>query len=272
MDLKAYIESGILEQYVLQSLGEQERKEVECMSHIYPEIKTALNEIALSFENYLDIQKVEPPSHLKDKIKSKLSKEPIKEFSVLVKQTDAFQSGKVISFSGVKNWALAASLITAFAAVALYFNERTTAFTHKEELVSVNHKLNNQEEQLAQFEKKWTTWNNPQSRIILLNGLPQKASGSSVAVLWDSLQQTVFLDLVHLPSAPQGKQYQLWAIKEGSPVDLGVFDIPSKTSMQPIAMNSIDKAEAFAITLEKTGGSAAPTLEEMYALGKVSNP
>lgn len=272
MDVRAYIESGILEQYVLQSLGDQERREVECMSHIYPEIKTALNEITSSFENYLDVQKVEPPSYLKDKIKSELSKEHISEISIEGKQTDSLKSAKVIPLGGLKNWALAASLITAFSTVALYFNERAAVFSYQKELVSVNDQLNKQEDQLALFEKKWSTWNNPQSRIILLNGLPQKASGSSVAVLWDSLNQTVFLDLVHLPSVPQGKQYQLWAIKEGTPVDLGVFDIPSNTSMQPIAMNPIDRAEAFAITLEKTGGSAAPTLEEMYVLGKVSNP
>lgn len=272
MDVRAYIESGILEQYVLQSLGDQERREVECMSHIYPEIKTALSEITFSFENYLEVQKIEPPAELKDKIKAKLSKESVNQIPAVRTQDPNKNSAKTIPFSGIQKWALAASLITAFSAAGLYLNERATVFNYQKDLIAINHKLNTQQDQLTQFENKWSTWQNPQSKFIVLSGLPQKALGSSVMVLWDSLNQTVHLDLVHLPKAPQGKQYQLWAIKAGVPVDLGVINLPSGDLLQPIAMNPIDKAEAFAITLEKTGGSAAPTLEEMYVLGKVSNP
>jgi anti-sigma-K factor RskA len=36
-----------------------------------------------------------------------------------------------------------------------------------------------------------------------------------------------------------------------------------------IPMKNIPKAEAFAITLEKAGGSPTPTLTAMYVMGKV---
>ena len=35
-------------------------------------------------------------------------------------------------------------------------------------------------------------------------------------------------------------------------------------------MKVINHAEAFAITLEKQGGSKTPTMSEMYVMGKVS--
>ena len=34
-------------------------------------------------------------------------------------------------------------------------------------------------------------------------------------------------------------------------------------------MKNIPKAQAFAITLEKAGGSAAPTLEQLFVMGNV---
>ena len=44
VDVKAYIESGILESYVLGFASEQEVQEVRCLSHIYPEIAEELKE------------------------------------------------------------------------------------------------------------------------------------------------------------------------------------------------------------------------------------
>ncbi|RYE18361.1 MAG: anti-sigma factor [Sphingobacteriaceae bacterium] len=60
-------------------------------------------------------------------------------------------------------------------------------------------------------------------------------------------------------------QYQLWAIRKLKPVSLGVFDIGQKDSIIQ-SMMSIDKAAAFAVTLEPRGGSEKPTLKQMVAM------
>jgi anti-sigma-K factor RskA len=71
-----------------------------------------------------------------------------------------------------------------------------------------------------------------------------------------------------LPLASADQQYQLWAIKDGQPIDAGV--LPQQFAYSDlIAMKNIDNAQAFAITLEKKGGVASPTLTEMYVLGEV---
>jgi len=36
-------------------------------------------------------------------------------------------------------------------------------------------------------------------------------------------------------------------------------------------MKSFGRAEAFAITLEKTGGSPTPTMDQMYVIAKISS-
>ena len=85
-------------------------------------------------------------------------------------------------------------------------------------------------------------------------------------VFWNENNQ-VFLNPKNLPAAPTGKQYQLWAIVDGKPVDMGMYDPNNKSLVQE--MKTVSKPQAFAITLEKEGGSPTPTMEEMYVMGPI---
>jgi anti-sigma-K factor RskA len=67
-------------------------------------------------------------------------------------------------------------------------------------------------------------------------------------------------------------QYQLWAIVDGKPFDAGLL-IETKTADNKYniqKMKSFGKAEAFAITLEKKGGSATPSMDKMYVISKTT--
>jgi anti-sigma-K factor RskA len=66
---------------------------------------------------------------------------------------------------------------------------------------------------------------------------------------------------------PAGKQYQLWAIVDGKPVDAGMIDLNQPIVFQQ--MKTINSAQAFAVTIENVGGSATPSLETMCLLGNV---
>jgi anti-sigma-K factor RskA len=46
-----------------------------------------------------------------------------------------------------------------------------------------------------------------------------------------------------------------------------VFDTNTGTAL--VKMKNISKAQGFAITLEKKGGSPSPTMEQLYVLGNV---
>jgi hypothetical protein len=85
-------------------------------------------------------------------------------------------------------------------------------------------------------------------------------------VYWHTSKK-VFLEIKNLPAAPTGKQYQLWAIVDGKPIDMGMYDPKNKSKVQ--AMKSVEIPQAFAITLEKEGGNPTPTMEEMYMMGTI---
>lgn len=105
---------------------------------------------------------------------------------------------------------------------------------------------------------------NPKVLKVALLGVPGKEN-SSATLYWDTRNKLVYLDPSRLPKAPTGSQYQLWAIVDGKPLDAGVLqDCPG-----PCPLRTVQEAQAFAITLEKSGGSPTPTLSQMYVLGNV---
>lgn len=72
MDLKAYIESGILELYVLNMLGESASEEVRELTLSYPELAIEMEAIEKALENYALANAIEPPVTMKAKIEQVL--------------------------------------------------------------------------------------------------------------------------------------------------------------------------------------------------------
>ena len=70
MDPKKYIESGIIDDYVMGFVSEQEQREVQCLSKIYPEINEALRQAEDLMGTWALESAMEPPAGLKEKINS----------------------------------------------------------------------------------------------------------------------------------------------------------------------------------------------------------
>ncbi|MES1224123.1 MAG: anti-sigma factor, partial [Bacteroidota bacterium] len=113
-----------------------------------------------------------------------------------------------------------------------------------------------------------SVFRNTEFKTIVMKGLPAMDSTALAKVYWNKNSQEAFLDVSKLPLPPGDKQYQLWALVDGKPVDAGVFEVGATvTGLQKMKM--IPAAQAFAVTLEPRGGSVSPTLTAMYVLGNV---
>ena len=64
-DLKTYIESGILESYLLGLLSAAENEEVEAMIRIHPEIQSEIEVICATLEQYASAHAIEPDPAIK---------------------------------------------------------------------------------------------------------------------------------------------------------------------------------------------------------------
>lgn len=92
------------------------------------------------------------------------------------------------------------------------------------------------------------------------------ARASLASVYWNRLTKDVLIDFGKMPRVDDGQDYQLWAIVNGKPIDLGVFN-PANGQEQLAIMRDVDSPSAFAVTVEPRGGRPEPTLEAMVVLG-----
>jgi anti-sigma-K factor RskA len=99
-------------------------------------------------------------------------------------------------------------------------------------------------------------------QIATLKAQVAKFQQTNAVVVWDTDQRNGVLQLDKLPPPAPGKDYQLWVIDPSKPIPVsaGVLSVPSlgliRTSFHPV--QPVQSAAAFAISLEKSGGSMKP--------------
>lgn len=251
-----YISSGILESYVLGLVSPQEKQEVECMSKIYPEIKSELNALQGVMVNYASSFEKQPPAHLKAKIFAQMHFDEEKTNIVL-------EEKNVIVKPLWPKLSIAAALF--FGIMSIWSVQQN--FKLKADLLGLKEKNEGLFKESTFKENLLSLYKNPDIENFKLKGV-EKSPKSEVMLFWDKNKQEVNLLVESLPKTPSGKQYQLWCIIDGKPVDMGVLDKEFENKVLTIKAPKGSVA-AFAITLEKQGGSPTPTLEEMYVIGNV---
>ena len=72
---------------------------------------------------------------------------------------------------------------------------------------------------------------NPLMAIVKMPGVPNQSGSiqSGNCLLEYHQSKDVYLLVNHLPKPVPDKQYQLWAIVDGKPVDAGIFDMAEGT-------------------------------------------
>jgi anti-sigma-K factor RskA len=72
-----------------------------------------------------------------------------------------------------------------------------------------------------------------------------------------------------VPPVPAGKTYQVWVIDDGNPVSGGLFAPTDGTQAIPVD-GSVGNGSVVAVTVEDSGGAAAPTGKPVIASAPVS--
>jgi anti-sigma-K factor RskA len=251
VNIQEYISSGIAESYVLGLASPEERSEFEQMCLQYPEVLAARTAFELALEKQAMDNAIAPPAGLKNKILAEL---------------DSSSATKIVTMeqAPVKNlnWLkYAAAACVALLAGSIYLN---VSLSNKNK--SLQNNYNNTVAELGEVKKDIQTLiGNPNIKMASMKGMPVSPQ-SYATVYWDTTSHDVYLLTNNLPIPASNKQYQLWAIFDGKPVDLGVFDIKKERLL--IQAKNAQGAEAFAITLEEKGGSPTPK-GDMYVMGKL---
>ncbi len=272
MDTREYIESGIIEQYVLGLTSVDETADVEAMASKHNEIKQAI----LDFEMIVEQQAKENVIHAPSFVKTNIENVLFAEFaSTPVKQLSQYKGdGAVVrSLSSLKYIAAAAIILLLFSTgLNFYFYSAFKDSSNKyEALINERNTLqvNNAsyKTQLNELTQSLNVIEDSNMVNITMKGVKGRENNIAT-VFWNSQTKDVYLISNKMFKAPEGRQYQLWAIVDGKPVDAGMvaYDCNGVCRMS----KKIDHAQAFAITLEKEGGSVVPTMDQMYVFGKAS--
>jgi anti-sigma-K factor RskA len=267
VNLQEYIASGIIESYVMGLASESERAEFEQLCTQYPELVAARRDFEERLEEYALERAVPPPPEVKVKVLEAIGDTHSRQSPSLhpPKIVTMENSRSTVRPSGFLRLVAAASIILLIIMAALYYktsNENKDLSNTNDRL---NKKLNSTDSVLDRIVQEEKVVKDPNTTVVNMVGT-QVAPKSSANIYWDSTSSNVFLVVKNMPKLPTDQQYQLWALIDGKPKDLGVFDATDDKVI--LKMKNTQKAQAFAITIEQKGGSPSPTLRKMQSMGK----
>ena len=272
MNIEEYIASGIVESVVLGLASPAEAEEMMLLRKQYPQLDKAIIDFEQSLEQQGLRGAVSPPKQVKAELFNKLEHEFAKKPMEQVEQTEPeriFMTGTGIPrfWKYVAAAALILFIANTIGSYVLYnkYTELNSAYS-----LLQNNYLDLQEQNKSEKERFITMYRDMQMMqdslmaVVKMKGVAGKESNLAT-VYWDTRTKDVYLFSNNLPPAEPGKQYQLWAMVDGKPVDAGVIG----NCEGLCKLKNIPSAQAFAVTLEKAGGSPVPTMSSLYVMGSI---
>lgn len=255
MSTTELINSGDLELYVYGTLSESETNQIAELSKKEAAIK---NEIVSIEQSVLSLSSSFSPvisSEVYEKIKYKLGLKHRKVIKMKPKNKRSQYLG----------WA--AAIVLMFGAGYQYTQLSET----KDNLANIENENNTLELKNQQTLSVLAVVRDEKNTVVALAGQAVSPT-SSAKIYWNKKTEVVYVDASRLPEPPEGMVYQIWSLKllpQLTPTSIGLLADFKDNEQKLFAVEKTDDAEAFGITLEPAGGSKTPTMEQLYALGKV---
>tara|TARA_R110001592_G_scaffold97506_1_gene279258 strand:+ start:3688 stop:4488 length:801 start_codon:yes stop_codon:yes gene_type:complete len=265
MNTQSYIASGILEAYALGKLSVDEGRDVERLVALYPELKAHMDQLGDQ-----NTGKVRGNMDLKEAL-SKIEASEREAFIRVVEGSPNIQIKKV---NVVSRWSLVLILLLLVSLIfnMFFFGQMKKSQAKIREIAAQNssmaYKIESEIEKIDHLKLKMAHFLNDNNIHIRMagSGLSPTAYAN---VFWDKNTKAVFLSADNLPEPPKGHQYQLWAIEEGkAPVDAGVIEYSPWVQQLKTIEGTV---KAFAVTLEKEGGTVIPSTDRTYVIGSLEN-
>ncbi|MBV7531924.1 anti-sigma factor [Chitinophaga sp. sic0106] len=285
MDAQKVISSGIIELYVAGMATEPEVRELEAAMIQFPEVLAAVEEYRKSLEYYVAAQDLTPDNAIKASLLNQINNleangtEQTVLSSTMPQHPKATLMEETLTEEKRLSWKVvaAAAFVLLIGSVIMnffYYKKWKDFRDYKDKyqalMLSQNSIQSTNDKYKARLDELEQTLNVMEDPAVLKVNMPgTKLKPDAVAtVFWNTQNKQVYLKVNNLPEPAADKQYQLWAIVDGKPIDMGVFEMGDTAKLLQ-KMKVTDKVQMFAVTLESKGGAAQPTLEQMYVAGKL---
>ncbi len=262
--------------YVLGALDGEELREFENalknadaeMQQMYVEMKRVVLHLPLTAEE------MHPSPAVKERILNSIRSAPVHE--------DQGIAAKIASLLGFRNpqfgFAVSFALLMIAAGLGYYSMLLREVIRQRDQnIVSMQNDMSQQQKrfvllqnELVRKQELLNVLQSPKIDVVIMNGLEVNPAGYG-KIIWDPDKKSAILQISNLPAVPNGKDYQLWVIKDKKPISAGVFTVndplnESLFKIDELVETNKKSINAFAITLEPKGGVPQPT-GQMYLLG-----
>ncbi len=241
-----FLDSDILEKYLLGDTTKEETLKAERYITMYPEVKKTYDQLQDNLEAFAKMYARKTPDGLKEIILHSAKKE-----------------------KAVKNrfyrYAAAASIaIMIFAGSSYFLWNQNKSLQQENTLVTnqIKYLQENMQNQLEDMRNQFIVLNNPSTKKYALNGKREGKALKAVAYI-NPVKKLSYINVRNVPNLPEDKCFQMWAEVNGELVNLGVikqFDDKDKLLALPYAENAIGY-----ITVEPQGGNTSPTVKNIVA-------
>jgi RNA polymerase sigma factor (sigma-70 family) len=256
MDKEKFLQSGLLEQFVLGLTDESEDQLVQQHLQAFPELQKEVDEMRRALEQYAAQHAIPPPKHLRGQVLSEIDQLSGRGPVTLGRRSRTF------------SWSAVAIIALAIVGTWLFrgWQQSAREVTHLEaRYAALVDSCEKEREACAEQQNIYAMIQLPSTQKVLLTGTPV-APGQFALAYWNEDQQQGWLDPSALQVLPEDKQYQVWADVHGEMISIGLLPTADRGVM---VLNYLEEAESINITIEPLGGSDHPTVSQLVVNGLV---
>lgn len=244
--IKQFLDSDLLENYLLGTTSTEETLQVERYLAMYPEVRDTYVELQENLEMFAKLHAIKAPEALKGKILGRIRKENMAR-------------------KNFYRFAIAASFAVLMSTGASYFFWDQNQGLQEENTI-VSNKIDDLEEtmraQLEDVRNQFIVLQNPETKKFNVKGNKKAEELKAVAYV-NPVKKLSYINVSKLPNLPENQCYQMWAEVNGKMVNLGIIkeaDSQEKLLALPYSDNTVGY-----ITIGPKGGNQSPTVENIVA-------
>ena len=244
--LHSFLNSNLLNTYLVGETSLEESKEVEYFISNYPEVASAYEKLQDNLEIIAKAGAVDVPNTV---------------LAEILESLDASNETKVIQLVQTRKtpWysiaASAAAVLFAATSFMLYQKNQNLSYETNvvvEELYDLRSDINNNNSKLDELSRELMKLNNPDAKKYVFNGNERAKNLKTVAYI-NSVEKTSMIDVVTLPQLPKEQHYEIWAQLQDRMVNLGILDESDRKLKQ---IPYMEDALALSIKISTKGDEA----------------
>ncbi|RAJ14490.1 anti-sigma factor [Olleya aquimaris] len=242
--INTFLNSGLLNKYLIGQTSASETLEVEHYISEYPEIKKAYETLQDKLEFTAQLNGVKAPKSVLNSVLEAIDDKPV--IALKPKRSKKWYSYAVAA-------SVAALLFAGSSAYLFNQNQKLSDENQviADEIFDLRSDIANNNNTLNQLLEQFKQLNNPETEKYILKGNRRAKNLKTVAYI-NPKEKKSMIDVVSLPQLPDNKVYQIWAELQDKMVSLGVLSEADRR-LQEIPYT--EDALGLSISIEPKGGS-----------------